>query len=1253
MKNIKNNISFFQWNARSIWTNLPSFENHIVQNRYAVLALQSLNIEKRKMPKLENYFYPPITNCINPTDKVYSALYVRKDLKYSVNSGFSQKFNDINCHIASVKVKLSNEVIINFVSLYLPQGVNHTNTDWLKDPSIKEGSWCILGDFNSHDPMWENNCTRQNCTRLVENITDSSLIILNDGDFTRIPDIQSHRPTAIDLSLVSADLALSSTWYTYPDSLGSDHLPIIIDLNKEDENNFPIDEKIPKFKYHLARWDIFKEHLNSVNVERLYDTNVDTRYSKFRKVIIEAAEKAIPKVKSKKGKKTGNVWWTDDCQQAVDDKKSSFKKWKKNKTEENFKEMKRFKIICNRVVAKAKKSYWSFFCEKEISDSTDSFKVWKKAKQMKNVYVLQSYPVKIDDNTFPTSGDKAEAFNTFFTNNSLSSSLDPDAANYRKSEQSKRDFEDPIADNDHYLNANITYDEFENALNHFSNNCTAVGLDGISFSMLSNLPKSFKQGLFSFFQDCWINETLPKIWKSSVIVPVPKDGKPRSQINSYRPIALTSHVCKLFEEIILIRLSHHCERHKIIPFNQSGFRKGRSTSDHLIRLTNHIKHQFSRRKSVLASFFDVKKAYDSVWHGKLLQKLKQIGLSGHIYQYIKNFLNNRCISTRIENVYSSEKQIDQGIPQGSLIAPLLFSILIYDLPSVLSSSTFVAQYADDIAIWINCSLRKNTNKRATKYFESIFQKEINSIDQYMRENGLQLSGEKTVLMLFNNGKDSPKLPKLSLGNEVLQYKDHVKFLGVYFSRNLSWKMHIEHLITKARKNLNLLKIISSKPWGQDTKTLIHVANALVRSRLTYGQENFCSAPKYLIDRLQSIDSKAFKIALGVPISTNTLKCYSEAGVLPLNVQRQLAGAKFITRFLAIPENTFRNDILFSSKDYPNRAKNIPYLKTLYDYCEKIFEECKLNVSEIQESPITPVLPPWEHSQAIFDIDYDPLYKNEDPFRLISNVRMHLENQYKNYLRIYTDGSVIEGSFCGSGFVIPDLNIKKSFHIGQHFSIFTCELFSIFSALSFINDLNLDLFNILLCVDSKAVLYAIKNQNSKNRRDLLFEIRYLIHTISQRGIGVTFVWVPSHLGLYWNDCADRLAKEGAKENIYSIKRSCYELHIDGNEIKSIMKAYFHNKYKIRPYVRLLCPRYIACLIHKLRLNSWKTKFTKEISCPCSNDNLISIQHLFFECTLMKNQGIDFSNSSISEIILDVDKMKNIAIAISKTPLKNFL
>ena len=240
----------------------------------------------------------------------------------------------------------------------------------------------------------------------------------------------------------------------------------------------------------------------------------------------------------------------------------------------------------------------------------------EKVKEMKNGYKLQAYPIKLENNDFPNGQDKAEAFVNLFAGNSLSSNLNPSIIKFRKEEEQKEEYKDAISNQCHYLNSPLQYDEFIETLESFASNSTAVGIDGISYPMLNHLPDSWKQLLHAFYQKCCLNETLPSIWKQSVIIPILKQGKPKSTIASYRPIALASHAGKIMEMIILKRLLHYCEKKKekegIIPVNQAGFRKGRCTIDHLAKLTSHIKKQLSRRKSTLATFFFMLKRLTTV-----------------------------------------------------------------------------------------------------------------------------------------------------------------------------------------------------------------------------------------------------------------------------------------------------------------------------------------------------------------------------------------------------------------------------------------------------------------------------------------------------------------------------------------------------------------------------------------------------------------------------------------------------------------
>ena len=768
---------------------------------------------------------------------------------------------------------------------------------------------------------------------------------------------------------------------------------------------------------------------------------------------------------------------------------------------------------------------------------------------MKNGYHQPPCPIIVKDNNFPTNRDKAEEFSNHFASVSSTEFLPKNEQEKREFYEKSDQFNDPLPDNSLSINSDISLQEMLDALHDLGKKKSAVGLDGLSYSLLKNLPDSWLSIFHKLLQRCWLEGEIPSVWKSSIVIPILKPGKPRIDKTSYRPISLTSHVSKVLEKIILNRLTYYCEKNDIIPPEQAGFRKGRSTTDHLVKITTNIKKQFAHKKSTIATFFDVSKAYDSVWHKRLLLKLKQIGLSGNIFQFVKSFLSNRNLFAKVGNSYSSSKYINMGIPQGSILSPLLFNILLHDLPNALSKNSNLAQFADDISIWMNVSIRKKTSIRIIKYYQKLYQKDINSLAKYMEENGLTFSSEKTNLMLFLNGQKPKALPKLYLNEKELRYATEVKFLGVYLTPKLNWKKHIEYVIHKAVKNYNLLKYIRSQPWGQDSTTLKHLAISLVRSILSYGQEVYFNAPKTYLNKIRSLDSKAIKLALGVPVHTNTLNAYKFANVLPIEDYRKLCCSKYIVRLNNIFKNVPDDILIRSDVDFPRRSRQVKSFQTIATYTQNEFTDNNLSPQNVTKLLTHTPSPSWELQRANFDIDYTNLPKNDFLHLVGCLAREKINNDYQSQLQIYSDGSVSEERNAGCGFTIPFLGKSSSFFLGKGFSIYTAELIAILMALEFIIEYGKTFNAILFCVDSKAALQAIKSHRLTDRGEIVFQIKHLVHQLIIRGSIVNFLWVPSHTGLLYNDWADRAAKRGSK-NIDSVTLN---LSLSKNEIYTILKS----------------------------------------------------------------------------------------------------
>ena len=172
----------------------------------------------------------------------------------------------------------------------------------------------------------------------------------------------------------------------------------------------------------------------------------------------------------------------------------------------------------------------------------------------------------------------------------------------------------------------------------------------------------------------------------------------------------------------------------------------------------------------------------------------------------------------------------------------------------------------------------------------------------------------------------------------------------------------------------------------------------------------------------------------------------------------------------------------------------------------MINECNIDIKSIPVLPTSPQVPQWEHISARFDTDYTDLKKSESTNILAIQVREHLNNKYQNHIKMFTDGSVLNSLDSGAGFVIPDLKVQKSFYLGKGFSVFTPELYAVLTALNYICNIQLAIYNFVICVDSKSVLYALKNWNCSMRGDIFYEVKYLIHFIHTytRVLGLSFV-----------------------------------------------------------------------------------------------------------------------------------------------------
>ena len=325
---------------------------------------------------------------------------------------------------------------------------------------------------------------------------------------------------------------------------------------------------------------------------------------------------------------------------------------------------------------------------------------------------------------------------------------------------------------------------------------------------------------------------VPWQWKFSLVTPVHKKGS-KNVVNNYRPIALTSVICRLLEKILSLRILQHLSDNRLLSSNQHGFLPGRSSSTQLMDAIHSWYESCNRKHSVNVVYTDLAKAFDKVSHPKLLEVVRSYGICGDVYNWLQVYLTNRIQSVIIKNVQSSPEMVTSGVPQGSVIGPLLFLLFIDDISSVSSASSTVCLFADDAKIY-------STNTVG-------LQASLDTMSTFFKSRQLKLAPEKCELIKI--GRTASPV-SFEIDDVSIRHTDTVKDLGVWISNDLKWETHVNKISSLAYQRANhiLRSFYSTNVW-----TLLKAYKTYIRPTLEYATtiwSPYLTKDKKMIERVQ-------------------------------------------------------------------------------------------------------------------------------------------------------------------------------------------------------------------------------------------------------------------------------------------------------------------------------------------------------------------------------------------------------------------
>lgn len=368
----------------------------------------------------------------------------------------------------------------------------------------------------------------------------------------------------------------------------------------------------------------------------------------------------------------------------------------------------------------------------------------------------------------------------------------------------------------------------------------AIGLDNLPLKFLKHILPFIIQQITYIFNLIIRTGKFPTVWKETKIIPI-KKNKRINDINNLRPISILCGLSKAFEKILKTQIQSYLSGFDLLSPFQSGFRAGHSTTSALLKVHDDIHKFVDKRGLAILMLIDFSKAFDRVSHCKLLKKLSSsFYFSSQAVNTIKSYLCHRKQVVYANNSFSKSSFIISGVPQGSVLGPLLFTMFINDLPSILKHCQ-IHMFADDVQLYL-CSDSLNLNEIAR-----LVNLDLARLLHWSEKNLLQINGSKTKAILFTRNTRPIVLPSIYLGSEQIEFLEKVNNLGVVFQNNLEWDDHINAQCGKVYAGLRRLRLTASM---LPCNVKLMLFKSLLLPHFMYGLELVMNASARSLDRLR-------------------------------------------------------------------------------------------------------------------------------------------------------------------------------------------------------------------------------------------------------------------------------------------------------------------------------------------------------------------------------------------------------------------
>ncbi|KAK3085493.1 hypothetical protein FSP39_004174 [Pinctada imbricata] len=587
------------------------------------------------------------------------------------------------------------------------------------------------------------------------------------------------------------------------------------------------------YLYNKANIDEIKAKLNNIDIQKntQHEENksansINTIWNDFKNKVLNIMNESIP-TKTINNSKRRQPWINKEIKSMIRKRNKLFKRLKQN---QNTKVIQKYKDIKHQIQKETRKAYWTYLeniiCYDENTESHQKQKkFWNYVRNTKKdnsgVAPLRSEGLLIDDPK-----QKADLLNK----------------QYHSVFTPENQDEHPPTLNDNYPSMAeiiVTSYGLEKLLKNLDHT-KATGPDELPARILKQFASELSPHLAYIFNRSLTWGDVPDDWRHANVIPIFKKGE-KYLASNYRPVSLTCICCKLLEHIVVSNILNHLDHFDILVDCQHGFQAKRSCETQLLTLCHELISNLHSGIQTDLVILDFSKAFDKVPHRKLLRKLDNYGIRGNTWNWVSAFLSNRLQQVVLDGEASCQMPVVSGVPQGSVLGPLLFLIFINDLPACVNSKTRL--FADDCILY-----RPIYNNDDIL----ILQNDLYSLASWEKNWGMQFHPEKCNSMSITRSR-SPFKSTYTLKGHQLEPVNTAKYLGITLSSNMSWDCHINNISSKANKILGFLKR-NLKIKQEHTKSLAY--KSLVRSNLEYCSSVWSPHTKTNIKRLEDVQRRA-------------------------------------------------------------------------------------------------------------------------------------------------------------------------------------------------------------------------------------------------------------------------------------------------------------------------------------------------------------------------------------------------------------